>query len=132
LVSTKIMEKMNSKSIPNHNLYRVSWLKKGQEVIVIEKCLLSFHIGSFNKQFLCDVIEMDACHVLLERPWMFDIKVFNDGRENSYEFVKDRKRYKFVPMLENNMDNSNNKVMNINNNEVMNKNNNNNMHGSNS
>ena len=56
---------------------------------VTEQCLMRFHIGSFNEQVLCDVIEMDACHVLLGRSWMFEKKVFHYGRENSYDFFKD-------------------------------------------
>ena len=50
---------------------------------------MSFQIGIFSEQVLCDVVEMDACHILLRRPWMFDRKALYDGRENSYEFVKD-------------------------------------------
>jgi hypothetical protein len=45
-------------------------------------------------------VEMDACHVLLGKPWLFDIKVFHDGRKNTYEFLKDGKRYKLEPMVE--------------------------------
>jgi hypothetical protein len=111
------MEKLKLKGIPHPNLYRVSWLQKGQQVTVTEQCLLSFQIGSFNEQVLCDVIEMDACHVLLGRPWMFDRKVFHDGRENSYEFFKDGQCYKLVPMLEKVMDNNNNKGMDNSNNK---------------
>jgi hypothetical protein len=82
LVSTEVMGKLKLKGIPHPNLYRVSWLKRGQQATVIEQCLLSFQIGSFNEQVLCDVIEMDACHVFLGRPWMFDRKVFHDDIEN--------------------------------------------------
>lgn len=32
---------------------------------------------------------MDACHLLLGRPWQFDRKVFHDGYKNTYTFVKD-------------------------------------------
>ena len=38
---------------------------------------------------LCAMVEMDACHILLKKHWMFDREVLHDGRENSYEFVKD-------------------------------------------
>jgi hypothetical protein len=67
-------------------------------VTMTEKCLLTFHIGIFNEQVLGNVIETNACHVLLRRPWMFDRKVFHDGRENSYDFFKDGQCYKLVPM----------------------------------
>jgi hypothetical protein len=45
-------------------------------VTVTEQCLLNFQIGKFSEQVLCDIVEMDACHVLLGRPWLFDIKKF--------------------------------------------------------
>jgi hypothetical protein len=51
-------------------------------------------------QVLCDVIEMDACHILLGRPWLFDRQVHHNGKENTYEFKKYGKRYKLTPMLE--------------------------------
>ena len=34
---------------------------------------------------MLDIVEMDACHILLRRPWMFDRKVMHDGIEKSYE-----------------------------------------------
>jgi hypothetical protein len=68
LVSIKVMDNLKLKSIPHANPYQVSWLKKGHHVILIEQCLLSFHIGKFNENVLCDIVEMDACHVLPGRP----------------------------------------------------------------
>jgi hypothetical protein len=59
-------------------------------VTVTEQCLLNFQIRNFKEHVLCDIVEMDACHVLLKRPWLFDRKVSHDGRKNTYEFVKDR------------------------------------------
>lgn len=44
---------------------------------------------------------MDACHIVLGRPWLFDRQVHHDGRANTYEFKKDGQRYKLTPMLEN-------------------------------
>lgn len=66
-----------------------------------EQCLLSFKIGSFGDQVLCYVVGMDACHVLLVRPWMFYRKVFHFGMEDTYEFKKDGQRYRRLePMAE--------------------------------
>jgi hypothetical protein len=49
---------------------------------------------------LCDIVEMDACHVILERPWLFDINVSHDERNNTYEFLKDGQRYILELMVE--------------------------------
>ena len=38
------------------------------------------------------MIPMDACHVLLGRPWLFHRRVMHDGRMNTYSFVMDHKK----------------------------------------
>lgn len=42
LMSIEVQRKLNLRCIPHLNPYRFSWLKKGQQVIVTEQCLLSF------------------------------------------------------------------------------------------
>lgn len=37
----------------------------------------------------CDVVPMDAYHLLLGRPWQYDRRVVHDGFKNTYTFVKD-------------------------------------------
>ena len=70
---------------------------------VTQQCLLNFQIGNLNEKVLCDVVEMDACHILLGKSWLFDKNVSHDGRENTYEFKQDGQWYKLTPMLENTM-----------------------------
>lgn len=43
---------------------------------------------------------MDACHIFLVIPRMFDTKVLHDGREKYYEFVQNGQCYKLTPMGE--------------------------------
>jgi len=45
----------------------------------------------------CDVIPMDACHVLLSRPWLFDRRVMHDKRLNTYSFTRDHKEIHSFP-----------------------------------
>ena len=49
---------------------------------------------------MCGIVEMDACHVLLKRPWLFDKKKFHDERKNTYKFLKYGHRYILEPMVE--------------------------------
>nr|GEX72059.1 reverse transcriptase domain-containing protein [Tanacetum cinerariifolium] len=37
----------------------------------------------------CEVIPMDACYILLGRPWLYDRRVKHDGYRNTYTFKKD-------------------------------------------
>ncbi|XP_059451071.1 uncharacterized protein LOC132181857 [Corylus avellana] len=71
--------------------YRLEWLKKGDEVIVSKRCLVNFSIGErYKDKVWCDVVAMDACHVLLGRPWQYDRNVHHDRRKNTYSFLVDK------------------------------------------
>ncbi|RDY12816.1 hypothetical protein CR513_02334, partial [Mucuna pruriens] len=49
-----------------------------REVKVDEKVLVSFAIGKYKDELLCDMIPMEAMHILLGYPWQFDRKDFQD------------------------------------------------------
>jgi len=61
----------------------------------ISKFLLLFSTGKFCDEVLCDVVSMQASHLLLDKPWQYDKRVINDGVKNRYSFeMKERKTYK--------------------------------------
>lgn len=41
---------------------------------------------------------MDACHLLLERPWQYDRHAMHNGRANTYSFTKDGVKFTLVPL----------------------------------
>ncbi|KAJ1419599.1 hypothetical protein SESBI_14926 [Sesbania bispinosa] len=41
---------------------------------------------------------MDACHLLLGRPWKYDRHALYDGHENTYSFVKDGVKIRLAPL----------------------------------
>lgn len=41
---------------------------------------------------------MDACDILLGRPWLFDRGVKHDGKLNTYTFAKDHKKITLTPL----------------------------------
>ncbi|XP_061364670.1 uncharacterized protein LOC133308096 [Gastrolobium bilobum] len=90
VVSTTMVEKLGLKTEEHPQPYKLSWLKKGNEVKVTKRCLVCFSIGKrYSDEVWCDVIPMDACHILLGRPWQFDRKTKHDGFKNTYTFKKD-------------------------------------------
>ena len=46
----------------------------------------------------CDVAPIDACHLLLGRPWQFDRQVMYNGYKNTYCFSKDGHKIVLAPM----------------------------------
>ncbi|GKB83406.1 gag-pol polyprotein [Tanacetum coccineum] len=77
------------KNIPTPTSYHgFKKVSKGRKVS--KRCLVKFSIGKkYSDEVWCDVVPMDACHVLLGRPWQFDRKTKHDGFKNTYTFEKD-------------------------------------------
>jgi hypothetical protein len=96
LVSTEMVENMELETIAHPSPYKVSWLQKGHQVTVTKQCLVEFKIEGYIDDILCDVIPMDVCHLLLGRPWKYDINFIHDGRKNTYTLEKNGRTHMFL------------------------------------
>ena len=43
---------------------------------------------------------MDACHLLLGRPWQFDLDANHKGRDNIFVFLKNGQKFVLNPLME--------------------------------
>ena len=70
MVAREMVEKLNLQCEKHHHPYHIARFNKGNEVIVDERCLVSFTIGKIYKdEIWYDFIHMESCHILLGRPW---------------------------------------------------------------
>ncbi|CAL9020607.1 unnamed protein product [Prunus brigantina] len=82
-VSKKLVEYLQLSTGPHVSPYSLGWVKKGPSVRVAETCRVPLSIGKhYRDDVLCDVIDMDACHILVGRPWQFDVDATFKGRDN--------------------------------------------------
>jgi len=109
VASTRIMENLGLKTIPHAKPYKLSWLKK-EDIKVTQQVLIIFSIGNFKDEVLCDVVPMEATHILLGRPWQFNRKVFYDGHANTYAFSFQGKKFTLLPLSPNQANEDQNKV----------------------
>ena len=63
-----------------------------------KQVLVAFSIGKYEDEVLCDVVPMQAGHLLLGRLWQFDRKVQHDGFTNKYSFVHNQRTVTLVPL----------------------------------
>ena len=54
--------------------------------------------GLTQDTILCDVVDMDASHLIFRRPWEYDVDAEHHGRNNSYEFTWLGKRIGLMPL----------------------------------
>ncbi|RDX82275.1 hypothetical protein CR513_36937, partial [Mucuna pruriens] len=52
----------------------------------------------YKDEIICDVVLIEATHVLLGRPWQFDRKVTHDGVTNKFSFVHKDKKVTLKPL----------------------------------
>jgi len=98
LVSTKMVEKMDLETNAHLTSYKVSWLHKGHQVMVIQQCKVEFKIGGYRDEIMCDVIPMDVFHGLLGIPWKYDKIIIQYGRENTYTLENNTRNHMLLPI----------------------------------
>ena len=98
VASTTMVEKLGMPTCKHPRPYKLQWLNDSGEVRVNKQVLVAFSIGKYEDEVLCDVVPMQAGHLLLGRPWQFDRKVQHDGFTNKYPFVHNQRTVTLVPL----------------------------------
>ena len=57
-----------------------------------------FSIGKYNDHVECDVVPMQACQLLLGRPWLYDRDVQIFGRTNKLAFMYKGEQISLLPL----------------------------------
>lgn len=78
--------------------YKLRWLNDEVEIKISDQVTISFSIGRYNEQFVCDVVPMKAGHLLLGRPWQYNKETVYNGRTNYYSFMHDNRKYNLAPL----------------------------------
>ncbi|XP_031393015.1 uncharacterized protein LOC116204832, partial [Punica granatum] len=93
-----MVEKLRLPMVKHPRPYKLQWLNDSGEIRVNKQVLVAFRIGKYEDEVLCDVVPMQAGHLLLGRPWQFDRRVKHDGFTNKYSFVLNQRSITLVPL----------------------------------
>ena len=68
--------------------------------MVSDQCIVKLKIGHYFDEVLCDIMPMNFCHILLDRPWKYDRYVVHDGRLSQYTLLLNGKKKILLPLIE--------------------------------
>lgn len=83
---TDAVHKLDLKDEPQSSLYKLAWLQQDNNLIITRRALITFG-SSYKAKMYCDIVPMNAYHLLLGRPWKFDRHVIHDCYLNIYNFT---------------------------------------------
>ena len=100
VVAKEMVTKLNLTIKPLLQPYKIQLFQRGNGLKVTKRCLVSFSIGkNYKDEVWCDAMPMDACHLLLRRPWQYDQNVSHYRFKNTHSFVKDGGRIVLTPLM---------------------------------
>lgn len=100
IVSRDIVQRLRLPTEKHPNPYKVGWIKSVGDIKVTERCKIPFTIGKYKDEIMFDIADMDACHILLGRPWAYDVNATHKGKENTYTFHHDGVKMVLVPLTD--------------------------------
>jgi hypothetical protein len=97
LASSEMVEKLALSTKPHPHPYHIQWLNNSGKANVTRLVRINFAIGLYHDVVECDV-PMQACHILLGRPWQFDTDCVHLGRLNKLSLLHHDKKIVLLPM----------------------------------
>jgi hypothetical protein len=78
----------------------MQWMNTSGTLKITHKARVKFSVGTYVDILNCDVAPLSAYHLLLDRPWQFDLDATHGCCSNCYSFVHKGIHHVFKPMLE--------------------------------
>jgi hypothetical protein len=97
-VSSDLVKKLSLPTCPRPHPYHIQWFNDTGKVKVTQTVHVHFSIGIYSDYADCDVVPMEACSLLLGRPWEYDNDARHNGRSNTYTFLHEGQKITLLPL----------------------------------
>ena len=81
-------------------LYKLQWFNNSGKTKLTKSARISFFTSIYHGTAIFDVVPMQACSILLGRPWEFYNDALHHGRTNTYTFIKHAKVINNKPTID--------------------------------
>ena len=98
LASLEMVEKLALPTRQRTHAYYIQWFESSRKIKVTRTTRVHFTIGTYSDFVDCDIVPMQACSLLLGRPWQFDKEFVHMGKTNHYTLVHNGKKIGLKPM----------------------------------
>uniref|UniRef100_A0A1J3GBC8 CCHC-type domain-containing protein n=1 Tax=Noccaea caerulescens TaxID=107243 RepID=A0A1J3GBC8_NOCCA len=98
VASEAMVEKLDLETQKHPEPYQLEWINETGNLSVKEQVKVPLSIGNYEDEVLCDVLPMDAGHIILGRPWQSDRRVLHNGFANKYTFEHKGCKITLIPM----------------------------------
>jgi len=99
VASSRLVSKLNLESKPHPRPYKLQCLSEDGELFVNKQVEVCLSMGQYTDKVLCDVVPMEASHILLGRPWQYDTRAIHDGFTNKISFIHNDKKIILKPLF---------------------------------
>lgn len=98
LTSINMVEKLGLTTTQHPHPYYIQWQNSCGMLRATKLVHIYFYIGSYHDYVDCEVVSMQACSLLLGRPWQYDRYTKHHGRSNRYTFTYKEKKITLLPL----------------------------------
>ncbi|XP_024009250.1 uncharacterized protein LOC112084361 [Eutrema salsugineum] len=78
VASETMVARLGLQVIKHPKPYKLQWLNENCEMAVDNQVKVPLSIGKYEDEVLCDILPMEASHILLGRPWQSDRQEYRD------------------------------------------------------
>ena len=69
VVSINLVYMLKLPTLKHPRPYKLQWLNDSRDMRVNKQVKLSFSLGNYKDEVMCDIVLMNTCHILFSRPW---------------------------------------------------------------
>jgi hypothetical protein len=77
----------------------MQWMNQIGMLKISHQARVKFSIGNYVDAVDCAVVPLSACHLLLGKPWQFDLDVTHRGHSNNFSFIHKVVSHVFKPTI---------------------------------